>query len=124
MRDKLIVVLAVFLAIFSWWGLFEYVGMVTPGEPGALALFYAVLFLALTTTLAPLFLFLNRRFAPEAYARDPWRLLRHSSWGGLCLASWAWLQMERTFNLAFALVIALIFVAIELLILRLRSEPE
>jgi hypothetical protein len=32
--------------------------------------------------------------------------------------------MERTFNLAFALVTALIFVAIELLILRLRSEPE
>jgi hypothetical protein len=124
MRDKLILVLAIFLAIFSWWGLYEYVGMVQPDEPGALTFFYAVLFLALTATLAPLFLFLNRRFAPVAYARDPWRLLRHSAWGGLCLSSWAWLQMERTLNFGFALVIALIFVAIELLILRLRSEPE
>lgn len=124
MRDKLISLLAIFLAVFSWFGLYEYTGMARPEEPAALTFFYAVLFLALTATLAPLVLFLNRRFAPEAYARDPWRILRHSAWGGLCLASWAWLQMQRTFNFAFALVIALIFVAIELLIVRLRSEPE
>jgi hypothetical protein len=57
-----------------------------------------------------------------AVRRDPLRFFRHSAWGGLCLSSWAWLQTHRAFNLAFAVVIALIFVAIEVLIVRLRSE--
>ena len=81
-----------------------------------------ILGLALTATLAPPAAYLNRRFAPAAVERDPWRFLRHSAWGGLCLASWAWLQTLRAFNLAFALIIALIFVAIEVLIIRIKGE--
>ena len=41
--------------------------------------------------------YLNRRFAPEAAERDPWRFFRHSAWGGICVAVWAWLQMNRAF---------------------------
>ena len=40
----------------------------------------------------------------------------------MCLAVYAWLQVHRALNVGYALVIALIFVAFEVLIVRLRSE--
>ena len=122
MRDKLVTILAVLVAVVGWWALYELVGKVGPDQPGVLSFFFALLFLALTATLAPPAAYLNRRFAPEAVARDPWRFLRHSAWGGLCLTSWVWLQTLRALNPAFALIIALIFIAVEVLIVRLRSE--
>ena len=122
MRDKLVTILAIPMAVVGWWGLYELTGKVGPDQPGALTFFFALLFVALTATLAPAAAYLNRRFAPEAVERDPWRFLRHSAWAALCLASWAWLQTLRAFNLAFAVIIALIFVAIEVLIVRMRGE--
>jgi hypothetical protein len=124
MRGKLLTFMAILLAVVGWWGLVELTDQVTPDQPGGLAFFLALLFLALTATLIPPIAYLNRRFAPEATARDRWRFLRHSAWGGLCLSSWAWLQTLRAFNVAFALIIALIFVAIEVLIMRMRSEAS
>jgi hypothetical protein len=124
MRDKLISMLALVVAIIGWWGLYELTGQIGPEQPGALSFFFALLFLALTATLAPALAYLNRRFAPEAVERDPWRFLRHSAWAALCLTSWAWLQSHRAFNLAFALIVALIFVGIELLIVRLKGESQ
>jgi uncharacterized membrane protein len=123
MRNRLITIVAILLAIVGWWGLLELTDKVTPEQPGAMPFFYALLFLAMTATLIPAAAYLNRRFAPEAVAQDPWRFLRHSAWGGLCLASWAWLQTLRALNVAFALIIALIFVAIEVLIARMRARP-
>jgi hypothetical protein len=124
MRDKLISILALVVATIGWWGLYELTGQIGPEQPGALSFFFALLFLALTATLAPALAYLNRRFAPEAVERDPWRFLRHSAWAALCLTSWAWLQSHRAFNLAFALIVALIFVGIELLIVRLKGESQ
>ena len=121
MRYRLISLVAILMAIVGWWGIYELTGKVGPDQPGVTPFFFALLFLALTATLAPPAAYLNRRFAPEAVARDPWRFLRHSAWGGLCLTAWAWLQMLRAFNLGFALVIALIFVALEVLIIKLRG---
>ncbi len=122
MRHTLISLAAVLLAVVGWWGLYELTGKVGPDQAGAMPFFFALLFLALTATLAPPAAYLNRRLAPEAVSRDPWRFVRHSAWGGLCLAAWAWLQMHRVFNLGFALVIALIFVALEFVIVRLKAE--
>ncbi len=124
MRGRLVTLLAILAAVVGWWGLYELVDIATPEEPGALSFFFALVFLAMTAILIPPATFLNRRFAPEATARDPWRSLRHSAWGGLCATSWAWLQTQRAFNLGFALLTILIFVAIEVLILRLRVETE
>jgi hypothetical protein len=123
MRDKLITLAAIVLAVIGWWSLYELTGKVRPDQAGAQLFFFSLLFLALTATLAPPAAYLNRRFAPEAVEWDRLRFLRHSAWGGLCLSSWVWLQTHRAFNLAFAVIIALIFVAIEVLIIRLRSEP-
>ena len=122
MRYTLISVAAVLLAVVGWWGLYELTGKLLPEQAGVMPLFFALLFLALTATLAPPAAYLNRRFAPQAVSRDRWRFVRHSAWGGLCLTAWVWLQMHRVFNLGFALVIALIFVALEFVIVRLRAQ--
>jgi hypothetical protein len=122
MRDKLISIVAVPVAGLGWWSLYELTGKVGPDQPGALTFFFGLLFLSLTATLAPPAAYLNRRFGPEAVRRDPWRFFRHSSWAALCLTSWAWLQSHQALNLALAVLTALVFVGVEVLIVRLKSE--
>ena len=122
MRYRVVEILAILVAVAGWWTLYQLATQTRPAESGILALFFALLFLTLSATLAPVAAFLNRRFAPKAASRAPFRFLRHSIMGGLCLTSWAWLQMHRAFNLGFAFIIALIFVAIELFLLRLRPS--
>jgi cytosine/uracil/thiamine/allantoin permease len=122
MRERLITMIAILAAVVGWWGIYELTDKVTPDQPGALSFFYALLFLAVTATLIPPASYLNRRFAPEATARDRGRFLRHSAWGGICVCAWAWLQTHRAFNLGFALLSVLIFIAVEVLIVRLRAE--
>jgi hypothetical protein len=124
MRGKLITIAAILAAVVGWWGLYELTGAITPEQPGALSLFYGLLFLAVTATLIPPAAFLNRRFGPEASVRDPAGFVRHSAWAGICVASWAWLQMHRSFNLGFALITVLIFIAVEVLIVRLRRQGD
>jgi len=121
MKNKFITLVAILLAVVGWWGLYEMTGIMGPEQPSAQTLFYALLFLALTGTLAPPAAYLNRRFAPQLVKRDSMRFLRHAAWAGLCLTSWAWLQIHRVFNVAFALVIAMMFVALEVMITRMRS---
>ena len=124
MRDKLITLVAVPMAVVGWWGLYELTGQVGPKQPGAQTFFFALLFLAVTATLASPAAYLNRRFAPQASERDAWRFLRHSAWGGLCCTAWAWLRTLRAFNLAYALIITAIFVVIEVVIVRLRNGSQ
>jgi hypothetical protein len=121
-RDTLITCVALLVAAMGWWGLYELVGRVAPDQPGALEFFFALLFLAITATLIPAAGYLNRRFAPVATSHDPWRFFRHSAWAGGSAVIWAWLQMHRSFHVAFALVIILMFVALEVLIARLRGD--
>jgi hypothetical protein len=120
MRHRVVEILAILLAVAGWWALYQLATQVRPSEAGVLALFFVLLSLTLSATLVPVAAYLNRRFAPKASSRAPFRFLRHSIMGGLCLTSWAWLQMHRAFNLGFAFIIALIFVSIELFLLRLR----
>jgi hypothetical protein len=124
MRTGYVLLIAGIVAIAGWWGLYQFVSRSWPEEPGALLSFFILLFLTLTATLAPLAAYLNRRFAPQAVPHTPWRFLRHSIWGASCLTSYAWLQMHRAFNLGFAFIIALIFAAIEVFILRMGSEDR
>ena len=124
MRNTVITILAVITAVIGWWGLAELTGQITAEEPGALPFFFALLFLAVTATLIPPAAFLNRRFAPDAVAQDPYRFIRHSAWGGICIAAWAWLLAQGAFNLGFALLTVLIFIAIEFLITWLRRDSQ
>lgn len=120
MRNRVITIVAILAAVVGWWGMYELTGKVTPDQPEALTFLFSLLFLAVTATLIPPFAYLNRRFAPETGEWDRLRFLRHSAWGGICVVTWAWLQMHRAFNLGFAFLTILIFVAIEFLITRLR----
>jgi len=122
MRDRLIALAAILIAGMGWWGLYELTGQIRPDQPGALVLFFALLFLALTGTFIPPAAYLNRRFAAQAVERDPWRFLRHSAWAGLCVTAWTWLQMHRALDLGLAFLVALVFVTLEGLIARLRKE--
>lgn len=124
MGKRLIIIVAILVAVIGWWGIYELTRQVGPEQPGARTFFFALLLVAVAGTLAPAAAYLNRRLAPEAAAADPWRFFRHSVWGGLCVVICAWLQMHRTFNVGFALIVGLIFVAIEILIIRLRAESE
>jgi hypothetical protein len=124
MRNTIITIVAVLTAVIGWWGLVELTASIAADQPGALSFFFALLFLAVTATLIPPTAFLNRRFAPGAVTKDPYRFIRHSAWGGICVAVWAWLQTQRAFNLGFALLTVLIFIAIEFLIARLRSDTQ
>ncbi len=124
MRNAVITSLAVLAAVIGWWSLAALTDEFQAQDPGALSFFFALLFLAVTATLIPPASFLNRRFAPDAVAKDGYRFLRHSAWGGICVTVWGWLQYHRAFNLGFALLTVLIFVAIEFLIVRLRGDSE
>jgi hypothetical protein len=121
-RPRVLIVLSILLAVIGWWGLYELTSRTLPDEPGALTLFLALFFLAVTSTLAPAVAYLNRRLAPGPTTRDPWRFLRHSAWASLCLVAYAWLQVHRLLNVGYVLVIPLILVAFEVLIERLRGE--
>jgi hypothetical protein len=122
MWRRIILVVAVLVAVVGWWLLYLLTSTTLPEQPAVLGLFFALLFLTLTATLIPIVAYLNHRFAPEATNRAPFRFLRHSVWAGLCLSSCAWLQMHRAFNLGFVFIIVLIFVAIELFLVRMRGE--
>ena len=122
MGNRLLTISGLLAAVVGWWGLYELTSRALPDEQGVLSMFFALLFLAVTGTLIPAAAYLNRRLVPELVARDPWRFLRHSAWGGVCVATWAWLQMHRALNAGYAIVIGLILVAVEVLIVRLRAE--
>ncbi len=124
MRNAIITVVAILLAMIGWWGLYQYTDDVAPADPAILAFFFALLFLAVTATLIPPASYLNRRFAPDALAKDPYRFIRHSAWGGVCVMIWGWLQYLRAFNLGFALLTVLIFIAVEFMIVRLRGDKQ
>jgi hypothetical protein len=121
-RPRPLILISILMAVVGWWGLYELYSRTLPDQPGALSLFLALLFLALTATLAPAVAFLDRRLAPRATARDPWRFLRHSAWASICVVVYAWLQVQRALNVGYVLVIPFILVAVEVLIVRLRGE--
>jgi drug/metabolite transporter (DMT)-like permease len=129
MGRRLIVFLAILLAVVGSWSLYELVQLagqprqLGPDQPGVLPFFFALLFAAASGILTLPAVYLNRRFAPEAMDRDPWRAFRQGAWGGLCVTICAWLQLHRVFSVGFGLIIALMFVAVEVLIIRLRAEP-
>ena len=124
MRNTIITIVALLTAAIGWWSLIALIDKVKADEPGALSFLFALLFLAVTATLIPPVAFLNRRFAPDRVTKDPYGFVRHSAWGGVCVVVWAWLQTQRAFNLGFALLTVLIFIALEFLIHRLRSDSQ
>jgi hypothetical protein len=122
LRTIVVLLVAILVAAAGWWGIYQFWTRVWPEQAGAQLAFFVLLFLSLTGTLVPISVILNHRFSKPGAPPSTWRILRHSAWGALCLTSFAWLQTHGALNLGFAFIIALIFVAIEVFILRMGGD--
>jgi len=112
---------AFILAILGWGGLFLLIQNTIP-TVGPRWLFFFLCVLALTGTALPIVAFLNRRF-PTVPPATPGIVIREGIWVGLYGATLAWLQLGRVLNLALAFLLAVGFIAIEILV-RLRERSQ
>ncbi len=92
-------------------------------------LFFVALWMVLAGVMLPLIWYLHRRFG-RADSGENWlstlNLLRQAAWAATWGTLCAWMQTNRTLNLALALLLLIILVLIEALILtrqEARSEP-
>ena len=112
---------AFILAILGWGGLFLLIQNTIP-TVGPRWLFFFLGVIALTGTALPVVAFLNRRF-PTVPPATPGIVIREGIWVGLYGATLAWLQLGRVLNLALAFLLAVGFIAIEILV-RLRERSQ
>jgi hypothetical protein len=112
-------IIALSLGIAGWLGVAYLLSNVHPTLP-AKAAFLAVWAVALTGTAWPVLLAVHRRFWGEPTS---WTVWRQGAWVGTFGAVAAWLQMNRLLNTAWAIVVAGVFVVIEI-ILSLRARQE
>lgn len=77
-------------------------------------LLFAFMFLGAGSSVIPISIYLNHRFAkPDWLERDKTRLLRQGTWVGAFLVLVAYLQLTKTFNFTIAAVLAGVFILIE-----------
>ena len=112
---------AIILGILGWGGLYLLIQNTIP-TVGPRWLFFFLGVLAITGTALPAVAFLNRRF-PTVPPATPGMVIREAIWVGLYLTTLAWLQLGRVLNLALAFLLAVGFIAIEILV-RLRERSQ
>lgn len=112
---------AIILGILGWGGLFLLIRNTIP-TVGPRWLFFFLGVLALTGTALPGIAYLNRRF-PTVPPATPGIIIREAIWVGLYGATLAWLQLGRVLNLGLAVLLAVGFIAIEILV-RLRERSQ
>ena len=122
MRLRWWVILSFFLAIFSYAAFFYFITHIWPDFNSIFALpqliLFALLFVSFGATAVPVFTYLNYRFAaPGWLQRDKTRLVRQGSWVGLLGVVLAYLQLIRALNWVSAMVLAAVFILIELFFL-------
>lgn len=86
-----------------------------------LAAFLTALLVAVTGVFLPLTHFLNKRFGQDTIYPPLLVALRQAMWIGMWGTFCVWLQMNRTFGLGIAGLVAAVFVLAEIL-LQLRTE--
>ncbi|MDX1616466.1 MAG: hypothetical protein R3300_19305 [Candidatus Promineifilaceae bacterium] len=89
-------------------------------EPVAIMAFLAALLTMIAGIFMPLAYFLNERFG-QASGSSFFVVLRQAMWVGLWVAFCAWLQMNRTLGWGIALLMAVVFIIVEVL-LQLRDR--
>ena len=102
----------VFMAI-GWLGLFQLVTTTLP-RVGQRWIFFLLLQIAVTGTVLPFVRYLNVRFTPISAELPPGGVIvRQSIWVGLFVVTCTWLQIPRVLNWAMVLLVAIVFIVIE-----------
>ncbi len=109
--------LAIGIALLSCGGL-GYVILTQSPSPLTKALFFPLLFLAVASVIIPCLVWLRRRLGQED---EPGVVLRQGAWAGLYVSLCAGLQLARLLDAIVALVLAAIFVLLEMFLLQ---RPE
>lgn len=112
---------AIILAIIGWGGLYALVNFTIP-TVGPRWLFFFLGVLALTGTALPVVAFLNHRFPTNPPAGSG-VIIREALWIGIYFPTLAWLQLGRVLTPALVLLLAVGFIAIEIL-LRIRERSQ
>ena len=112
---------AIILAIIGWGGLYALLNFTIP-TVGPRWLFFFLGVLAITGTSLPVVAFLNQRF-PTNPSASSGVIIRESLWIGIYFPTLAWLQLGRVLTPALVMLLAIGFVAIEIL-LRLRERSQ
>lgn len=119
-----ILVAAVVMFIIGWGGLFALISTSIPRIGGELWLFFVLLQLAVTGTAIPLVRYLNVRFTPIIReVPSGGVIVRQSVWIGLFVVACAWLRIPRALTLPVAVLLALVFIVVEVF-LRSRERPN
>jgi hypothetical protein len=112
---------AIILAILGWGGLYFLVNLTIP-TVGPRWLFFFLSVLALTGSTLPVIAFLNQRF-PTNPPVNAGAIVREAIWVGIYFPTLAWLQLGQVLTPALSLLLAVGFLAIEVL-LRLRERSQ
>ncbi len=115
---------AIVLLILGWGGLYWLVTTQIPRIGGQIWIFFVLLHMAITGTAIPLVRYINVRFTPIRAPLPPGGIIvRQSVWIGLYIVVCAWMQIPRVLTPIVALLLALVFIAIEIF-LRMREIPN
>ena len=122
MRLRWWIILSLPLASFSFYSLYYLYTHIEPNPNVILAgpqlLFLFFMFLGLSAGAVPVTAYMNYRFAKSGWIkRDKARLLREGGWVGLFGVLLAYLQLIRALNWTISLVLASVFILIELFFL-------
>jgi hypothetical protein len=116
-----VLISAAVMIMVGWGGLYLLVTTQPPRLAGQLWLFFVLLHVAITGTAIPVVRYLNLRFTPLTEALPPGGIIvRQSVWIGLFVVICAWLQIPRVLSPIVAVLLALVFLAIEVF-LRFRE---
>src|SRR4051812_7777056 len=108
-----VMIVGVVFMVIGWLGLFQLVTTTLP-RVGQRWIFFLLLQIAVTGTVLPFVRYLNVRFTPISAELPPGGVIvRQSIWVGLFVVTCSWLQIPRVLNLAMVILVAIVFIVIE-----------
>jgi len=122
MRPKWWVIISIVVAGVSFYSLNYVINNIWPTSQRIVSqpqlLFLTFTFLGLSASAVPISAFFNQRFAKEGwFDRDKTRLVRQGVWVGLFGVILLYLQLLRALNWTIVLVLAGVFILIEIFLL-------
>lgn len=109
-----VLISAAVMFVVGWGGLYALITTQIPRIGGQLWLFFVLLNIAITGTAIPFVRYLNIRFTPRSIELPPGGIIvRQSVWVGLFAVACAWLRIGRALSLLIIILLALVFIVIE-----------